>query len=181
MNGTEAYGQMRAKGRTLPIHAESGKSRSLIIVGNSNFVYDPIIAALLSEVRAKSAEVVESGTTFRIDLRRVPLPAGGTAALRDNYRAGLCPELLKCETSEIEQAVKGSRLKIRDGQQIRGRGSESSSSTTVRRRAPFPTRCEPHLGSRRRFCCVFSARQVAPSLHQPSGCQTSSGTAPFAS
>ena len=141
------------------------------MTGNSNFVSDPIIAALLSEVSAKLAEIVESGTTFRIDLRRLPLPAGGTAALRDflgsgqveaSFRGvGSCivsetavagvwwgqqyntggdlvgefieiayvPELLKCETAEIEQAVKNLRLKIRDAQQIRGSGSESSSST----------------------------------------------------
>ena len=141
------------------------------MTGNSNFDSDPIIGALLSEVSAKLAELVKSGTTFRIDLRRLPLP-GGTPALREllgngqveaSFRGvGSCifsetavagvwwgqqyntggdlvgefieiayvPELLKCETVEIEQAMKDLRLKIRDVQQIRGRGSESSSSTS---------------------------------------------------
>lgn len=54
-----------------------------MMTSNSNFVSDPIVAALLSEIRAKLAEIVVSGTTSRIDLRRLPLPAGGTAALRD--------------------------------------------------------------------------------------------------
>ena len=142
-----------------------------MMTSNSNFVSDPIVAALLSEIRAKLAEIVVSGTTSRIDLRRLPLPSGGTAALRDllgngqvdaSFRGvGSCifsetavagvwwgqqyntggdlvgefieiayvPELLKCETGEIEQAMKDLGLKVREAQQIRGRGSESSSST----------------------------------------------------
>lgn len=139
--------------------------------GNSNFVSDPIIAALLSEVSARLEELAKTGSTARIDLRRLPLPGGGTAALRDflgngqveaSFRGvGSCifsetavagvwwgeqhntsgdligefieiayvPDLLKCETAEIEQAMNDLRLKISEAQQIRGRGSESSSST----------------------------------------------------
>lgn len=141
------------------------------MTGKSDFVTDPMIGALLSEVSAKLAELVKTGSTFRIDLRRLPLPAGGTPALREFFGSGQVeatfkgmgschfsetgvagvwwgqqhntsgdlvgefveiayfPHLLRCETDEVERGMKDLRLKIAEAQQIRGNGSESSSST----------------------------------------------------
>lgn len=44
---------------------------------------DPMVRALLCEVETKLASLLASGETARIDLRRLPLPAGGLGAIRE--------------------------------------------------------------------------------------------------
>lgn len=139
----------------------------------SNVVTDPMMRALLSEMSARLTELATTGLPARIDLRRLPVSEGGTAALRDflgkgqvearfqgvgscvfletalsgvwwgqQYNTGndlvgefieiaYVPELLKCEAAEVERAIEALRLKIDEAQQIRGSGSESSSSSNL--------------------------------------------------
>lgn len=47
-----------------------------------NALRDPLVRALLSELSAKLAKLAKTGSGSRIDLGRLPLPAGGLSAVR---------------------------------------------------------------------------------------------------
>ncbi|MBX9846371.1 MAG: hydrogenase expression/formation protein [Xanthobacteraceae bacterium] len=51
-------------------------------IGSAGLINQPMIQAVLREVAAKLAKLLENGEAARIDLRRLPLPPDGLHAIR---------------------------------------------------------------------------------------------------